>query len=47
MVFEVLTVRFFQNAFVMNSCGRAVIVQLMQQCLAIEKVMQEQEDAEE
>ncbi|KAK7441843.1 hypothetical protein VKT23_016504 [Stygiomarasmius scandens] len=32
-----------KNGFVSNTCGRAVIVQLLQQCMAIEKVMQEQD----
>ncbi|THU93395.1 kinase-like protein [Dendrothele bispora CBS 962.96] len=31
-----------KNGFVNNTCGRAVIVQLLQQCMAIEKAMQDQ-----
>ncbi|KAF5327955.1 hypothetical protein D9758_016782 [Tetrapyrgos nigripes] len=32
-----------RNAFVSNTCGRPVIVQLLQQCMAIEKTIQDQD----
>ena len=35
-----------KNSFVKNSCGRAVIVQLLQQCLAIESSLGEEGDEE-
>lgn len=31
-----------QSAFTTNACGRAVIVQLLSQCMAIERRMQEE-----
>ncbi|KAK7045473.1 hypothetical protein VNI00_007726 [Paramarasmius palmivorus] len=33
-----------KNPFVKNSCGRPVIIQLLQQCTAIEQVIQQRED---
>ncbi|KAF5391711.1 hypothetical protein D9757_001666 [Collybiopsis confluens] len=36
-----------KNSFVNNTCGRAVVVQLLQQCLAIEKLVTQRQELEE